>query len=725
MPIVRMPDGTQVRFPDEMPKEQIRDMIATKFPEVAPKTETKPSDVQMPKVDVPQYSGWDIAGSAVKGFGKGVGVGLERVLSGLTLGGYDWASDKLGLGSRERAEELKQSGGTPMKVALGGTEFVGGMLPITKGASVLKGVGGMALTGAGAGALSSGFASDFDPTQMAVGGTVGGALSGTLGLAGKGISKALGKRSAVKGVKRGLENAVESDKGTGILSTAVGTNKKIANEVLDKAPEALEEINVRASRALDKGLGKRVNVSDEMAKAKQAYADFIEKNKASQVISNPSKERLSGYPAESTFNIRDESKKIKIEKLLDRANKSGIDLDGNVDHFITKRGRGKYVRTLSNTLEKPDISYSYDGKNYKIKKYDGVYNSNKEPFFDFIVEKDGKIYNKFVPDNINYISNQIKKPTQNMSLSGRITGVEGTYPLPASNYSLSYLQTNVKPKLSAEDLGIKDLTEQQNEWLNQAWKDGLKNTNEKAGSLGHLDEMSKSLNDMISNSMKPSNTGVGMQASKQTQRLQVIKDKLDDIITNAGLKDVKNQYARAKGLQNAYDMGLKFNPNDVKMRNLDFNPDERSAFAQGLVEKIRMNPENKNIAGNVKSVKGALRKVLGENADATLKELEGLDKSYGRIVGLGKKALTKTNREDTAGLFLREQAESRGSLYGTIADYAKGALTGNRARGAAEYLLNPTKKLRPSRYEYFVKPTLMEILSVEAPKLNRAIQGEE
>lgn len=35
MPIVKMPDGTQVRFPDEMPREQIRGMIASKFPDVA------------------------------------------------------------------------------------------------------------------------------------------------------------------------------------------------------------------------------------------------------------------------------------------------------------------------------------------------------------------------------------------------------------------------------------------------------------------------------------------------------------------------------------------------------------------------------------------------------------------------------------------------------------------------------------------------------------------
>lgn len=577
MPIVRMPDGTQVRFPDEMPKEQIRDMIAGKFPEVAPKKETLPDIAQMPKVDVPQYSGWEIAGDAVKGLGKGVGVGLERVLSGLTLGGYDWASDKLGLGSRERAEELKRVGGTPMKVAMGGTEIVGGMLPITKGAKVLKGVGGMALTGAGAGALSSGFSSDFDPTQMAVGGTIGGALSGTLGLTGKGISKAFGKRSAVKGVKRGLENAVESDKGTSVLSTAVGTNKKIANEVLDKAPEALEEINARASRTLQKGLGKGVDVSDEMAKAKRAYADFIDENKANQVI----------------------------------------------------------------------------------------FSRNKSP---------------------------VKQS-----------------------------------KITSKDLSLTDLSDYQQKAIDDAWTMGANRLkpSEKIGSLKHLDEMKQQLNKMISDSQKPKETGIGLQDTRDTLALREVKANLKGIMEKSGLSDLSQQYARAKGLQNAYDMGLKFNPNDIKMRKLNFNPDERSAFAQGLVEKITMNPESRNIAGNVKSVKGALRNVLGKNADATLKELESLDKSYERIVGLGRKAMTKTGRADTSGIFLREQIESPTSLYGTIGDYVRSALSGNRARGASEYLLNPAKRLRQSRYERAVKPTLMEILSIEAPKLNRAIQGEE
>lgn len=45
--IVQMPDGTKVSFPDDMPKEQIKGLIASKFPDVAqPKApEEKPHDV--------------------------------------------------------------------------------------------------------------------------------------------------------------------------------------------------------------------------------------------------------------------------------------------------------------------------------------------------------------------------------------------------------------------------------------------------------------------------------------------------------------------------------------------------------------------------------------------------------------------------------------------------------------------------------------------------------
>ena len=34
MPVVTMPDGTRVFFPDDMPREQIQAMILKKFPDV-------------------------------------------------------------------------------------------------------------------------------------------------------------------------------------------------------------------------------------------------------------------------------------------------------------------------------------------------------------------------------------------------------------------------------------------------------------------------------------------------------------------------------------------------------------------------------------------------------------------------------------------------------------------------------------------------------------------
>lgn len=46
MPVVKMPDGTQVRFPDDMSREQIRGMIEAKFPDSVPQQPVNPQDMQ-------------------------------------------------------------------------------------------------------------------------------------------------------------------------------------------------------------------------------------------------------------------------------------------------------------------------------------------------------------------------------------------------------------------------------------------------------------------------------------------------------------------------------------------------------------------------------------------------------------------------------------------------------------------------------------------------------
>jgi hypothetical protein len=45
MPNIEMPDGNVVNFPDNMPDEQIKNLISSKFPKVAEKDYFLPQDV--------------------------------------------------------------------------------------------------------------------------------------------------------------------------------------------------------------------------------------------------------------------------------------------------------------------------------------------------------------------------------------------------------------------------------------------------------------------------------------------------------------------------------------------------------------------------------------------------------------------------------------------------------------------------------------------------------
>ena len=497
-------------------------------------------------------SGLSVAKEGLKGVGKGLVGGLERVASGLTFGGYDWASDKLGLGSRERLKELEDIGGKPMKLATKGTQFVSGLIPTTY---LTKAVG-LPLAGAIEGGLSSGFDTDFNAKETAKGAALGGALGTALFGGGKIAKMAFGKRTAVKGIQRGLENAVQSDKGTKILDKAVKVDDKTARQVIDKAPEAMEEINRRAIGALDKGLGAKTSVGGTVKQAQEEFGKFIAEN-------------------------------------------GGVRLAG-------------------------------------------------------------------------------KNPSS---------------------------------------LGLKGLTQSQKEALMSAWNSGKKDTLKGVGSLEHLQKTQGKLGDMI-NVLK-------RQGEKEGARnLTLLKKQVDEKISSSLLPEMRVKYSKAMRVRDAYEAGLEYNPN--KVGNLSFASDaEKNAFGQGLVERITQNPESRNIAGNVRSVKGALRKVMGDKADSTLKELGKLDEAYGRIGSLAKKAESKTARFDSSGFFGREQLESKGSMIGTLLDKANDLATFRKARGAADYLLNTSKRLRPSRYDKYVMPSLMESLSIGIPSLNRKIQGGE
>ena len=69
----------------------------------------QPQKKQYTNPKVKPFTSWDIALSALEGFGEGAAGGTENIMNGLTLGGYGIVSDKLGLGMKERKTKLQLS----------------------------------------------------------------------------------------------------------------------------------------------------------------------------------------------------------------------------------------------------------------------------------------------------------------------------------------------------------------------------------------------------------------------------------------------------------------------------------------------------------------------------------------------------------------------------------------------------------------------------------------
>lgn len=100
MPVVKMPNGDLVQFPDDMPKEQIRGLIASKFPEVAANNEA-PND---------EATIWHKIGATIDGTAQGMTMATsDEIAAGLQTGfGYLGDYDKALAAERARMKENRE-----------------------------------------------------------------------------------------------------------------------------------------------------------------------------------------------------------------------------------------------------------------------------------------------------------------------------------------------------------------------------------------------------------------------------------------------------------------------------------------------------------------------------------------------------------------------------------------------------------------------------------------
>jgi len=315
MPIVKMPDGAQVQFPDTMPADQIKGIIASKFPESVPKTQGQHLSFEegvalLDKERQDSLSG--MAGSGLTGVLEGVPIagpailgGAQRAAAGLSslIDGESY-SQNLQQGQTATANAKEQNPVSNVAGQVAGN--VGSMIPLGAtgiGARALGITGPNLLTRAGMSALSGGAISSAD--SLARGGdahdagwsgVIGGGIGGAIPVVGAGISaaaKAIGSKIAPT-VNALTNPTAEASRRLGMaLTRDIDANPSMLMNQADEAAAAANNIPIvnadrggETTRALARSVSNQSpearaiienTASDRFGAQSQRAADFIGK----------------------------------------------------------------------------------------------------------------------------------------------------------------------------------------------------------------------------------------------------------------------------------------------------------------------------------------------------------------------------------------------------------------------------------------------------------------
>lgn len=206
------------------------------------------------------------------------------------------------------------------------------------------------------------------------------------------------------------------------------------------------------------------------------------------------------------------------------------------------------------------------------------------------------------------------------------------------------------------------------------------------GSVDHFNKIKQDINAQIGDlANKPKREG-------DVRLLEILKQKVDSFAPE-GLKRVDKGYEKAKRLEDAFERGKHYNPNNVDGSDYidDLSQFEKNAFTQGLFKRINNNSlSNKNLANTALGYENTLASVLrGDKYNDLIKGLNNQSTRFERLAGLGRKAESKLNTPEAQRFFGREQLESKGSLLGSALDWANSVARGKILTKASKNLLNP------------------------------------
>ena len=401
MPIVRVPDGRLVNFPDDMPNQEIKSIIQKKFPNafltpLSEEQKAKPKENPQEWVNHPLVRG---GASLLQGIAN----------AGFNPAGYVAKSAGIDI------EPLSNEEMTPTERALakgGQYGFDAAALATTGG--LAKGAGYL---GSGAGAISKVAQSILAPNILnaAAMGSAGGVSEGLTNPkteAGKMLANLAGSMIAGAGTgylyrtKRqlagGLKNVLSDIEANKALARGIKDSEVVADEVIKQAQPAKEQLNSRLEKILNDTTGRKINIEQAKENAKSVYKDFIEKNANRQVLdmNNPKEslgkftQGLNEYQKEELSNVLAMGKRLTNTQVgsLEHINNAKSLLNDKISTLLQNNER-KFAQELSpikkhlddllleSGTKKVDAQYS---KAMKLQEaFDEGYKFNKPSDFKF------------------------------------------------------------------------------------------------------------------------------------------------------------------------------------------------------------------------------------------------------------------------------------------------------------------------------------------------------
>lgn len=340
MPIVKVPDGRLVRFPDEMANEQIKDIIRNKFPEAyasEDKAETpflQLSDEQKSVIAARKKAYEDKQSShwtqnplvrAAAALGQGI--------SNASLNPAGYVARKIGIDTKplqpenagERALEKAGEYGFDAAVLSPVGNYLNALGWLGKGERLASKVARAVLApgkGAVTAAVSGGALEGAADPESTAGKIAANVVGGMLG----GAAANIGNRT-YQTLKGGLENIVENNDALRLVRRGATIDDDIAQAVTRDAAEAADNINRRSVKALADvldGVDARTRYKD----VRKAYQTFVDANKGKKVRSWENLPKLNNFQ----------------QKQYNKALKEGLDMadygtrEGTLGHMLEARG---------------------------------------------------------------------------------------------------------------------------------------------------------------------------------------------------------------------------------------------------------------------------------------------------------------------------------------------------------------------------------------------------